>query len=277
MHSNRKNYLSEENCMHDIDRTTREFESTMHEMQPEMFEFEFETNEFENHENNEWEFEAMNHESLHETHETNEAFENEAYEMHEAHESNESSAEALEFELAAEMLEVTNEYELEQFIGRALRRASRLARRGLSSHLGRSLGSILKPLAKAALPKLATLAGTAFGGPLGGMVANRLAGSAGNLFGLELEGLSNEDREFEVARRYVNLVNQATSNALRANPALNPQAIAKAAVATAARQIAPALTTAYPPATAYTNQAPGGSRFRGTWVRRGRRIILYGV
>ena len=263
--------------MHDIDRTTREFESTMHEMQPEMFEFEFEANEFENHENNEWEFEALNHESQHEAYEMNEAYEtNEAYEMNEAYETNESTAETLEYELASEMLEVTNEYELDQFLGKALRRASQLARKGLSSQLGSSLGSILKPLAKAALPQLATLAGTAFGGPLGGMVAKRLTSSAGNLFGLELEGLSNEDREFEVARRYVNLVNKATTNALRANPVANPRAIAQAAVATAARQIAPALRQAYPPA-AYQNQAPTGSHFRGTWVRRGRRIILYGV
>jgi hypothetical protein len=276
MHSNRKNYLSEENCMHDIDRTTREFESTMHEMQPEHFEYGHAAQEYENYENNEWEFETMNHEAY-EMNEAYESNENEAsYEMSGAYETNESSNETLELELASEMLEVTNEYELEQFLGKALRRASQLARKGLSSQLGSSLGSILKPLAKAALPQLATLAGSVVGGPLGGMIASRLADSAGNLFGLELEGLSNEDREFEVARRYVNLVNKSTQHALNANPAADPRAIAKAAVATAARQIAPAVRQAYPPSV-YTNQAPNGSHFRGTWVRRGRRIILYGV
>lgn len=256
--------------MHDIDRTTQEFESTMHQMQPEMFEFE--TDEFENDETDEWEFEASDHEAF-----GNEEFESdETYEMYESDEMETSSDETLEFELASEMLEITNEYELDQFLGKALRRASQLARKGLSSQLGSSLGSILKPLAKAALPQLTALAGTAIGGPLGGMVAKRLSSAAGNLFGLELEGLSNEDREFEVARRFVNLTKESTKQALNANPAANPRAVAKAAVALAARQIKPRRRRTHLSST-YNNQVPAGSHFRGTWVRRGRRIILYGV
>ncbi|GAB4413014.1 MAG: hypothetical protein OHK0039_19490 [Bacteroidia bacterium] len=96
------------------------------------------------------------------------------------------------------------------------------------------------------------------------------------MFELELEGLSPEDREFEVARSVVRL---ATDTARRAaniaarTPQAAPAQVAKAALTQAATVHAPGLVR--------SGTAPSASsaslRTRGTWVRQGRRIILYGV
>ena len=111
-----------------------------------------------------------------------------------------ASAEAEELELAAELLEIADEAELDRFLGRLIRRAGRSVR----SDAGRALGGLLKRTARKALP----IVGRAVGGRLGG----RIAPSAGRIFGLELEGLSPEDQEFETARRIVRLADTAAAN-----------------------------------------------------------------
>ena len=57
-----------------------------------------------------------------------------------------------EMELAAGLLEVTDEAELEQFLGNLFRRARQAIRKGVSSPVGQALGGILKGAAKQALP-----------------------------------------------------------------------------------------------------------------------------
>jgi len=52
----------------------------------------------------------------------------------------------------------------------------------------------LKPLAEAALPIAGRAPGTFVCGPVGGMIGGKLASAVGRMFGLELEGLSVEDR-----------------------------------------------------------------------------------
>jgi len=52
---------------------------------------------------------------------------------------------------------------------------------------------------------------------------------------LEIEGLSAEDREFEVERRFVRFASATTKNALCAPPSANPQTVAKRAAAMAGR------------------------------------------
>jgi hypothetical protein len=53
--------------------------------------------------------------------------------------------------------------------------------------------------------------------------------------------LSAEDREFEVARRFVRFASATTKNALGALPTANPQTVAKRAAAMAGRRLAPGL------------------------------------
>ena len=287
--------------MHDLDRTQREFASALHELQPEQFEFPGEQEQFEFPGEQEVFGETAAESALQEAglFETGEAaFETGMPEVGEVplHESQ-------EMEMAAELLECTNEEELDRFFGGLFRKVGGLIGRVVRSPIGRALGGVLKPLAKAALPIAGKALGTFVGGPVGGMVGGKLASAAGRLFGLELEGLSAEDREFEVARRFVRFASSATRNALAASPTANPQAVAKAAVAAAARRLAPGLLAARAPIspgvafpaeptptswsaptepipagwTVPTEPIPAGARRRGIWIRRGRRIVLIGV
>lgn len=178
--------------------------------------------------------------------------------------------EAEEMELAAELLEVTSEAELDYFLGSLIKRGAQAVGKFVKSPTGQALGGLLKGAAKQALPMLGKAVGTYFGGPAGGAIGGQLASKAGSLFGLELEGLSNEDQEYEVARQFVRLAGTATGSAASAPTGTPPQSAAKSAFASAARQFAPGLTDPLGAA------AAGGGR-SGRWVRRGRKIILYGV
>jgi hypothetical protein len=180
--------------------------------------------------------------------------EHEAGELHEAQ----------EMELASELLEVSNEQELEHFLGKLLSTASGAARSFASSPTGRQLGGILRQTAKRALPVLGRAAGE-WVRPGGGAAGARLASAAGNLFGLELEGLSHEDREFEVARSFVRFATDAVRRAASAPPAAPPDAVVNGAVAAAARRYAPGLL------------GRSGRRRSGRWVRRGSSIVIYGI
>ena len=84
-------------------------------------------------------------------------------------------SEAEEMELAVELLEVTTEAELEQFLGNLFKKAWR-GIEAVGSSVIRPLGGVLKTVAKTALPFVATAAGTFFGGPAGGAIAGRLRG-----------------------------------------------------------------------------------------------------
>jgi hypothetical protein len=164
--------------------------------------------------------------------------------------------EADEMELASALLEVTDEGELDEFIGNFLKQ--------FRSPAAKALKGLLKNAARQALP----IVGTALGGPAGGDVAAQ----AGKLFGLELEGLSAEDQEFEAARQFVRFADQAAKNAAQAEPGVPPQTAANAAAVAAARQHAPGLVrpTGRP--------SPIGTRKRrGRWERYGRHIVVRDV
>lgn len=155
--------------------------------------------------------------------------------------------ETMEMEMAHELLEVSNEEELNMFLGKLIKSAGRAVGNFANSSIGRTIGGVLKTVAKKALPIAGGALGTFFGGPLGGMVGNKLGSMAGNLFELELEGLSPEDQEFETARAYVRFANAAVNRAAamqgqrRGTPA---SAVVRQALATAARQHAPGLLRA---------------------------------
>jgi hypothetical protein len=271
--------------MHDFDRITAEYESLI----PELGEYE---------QSGEWEAEAES----------------------ERYWGNAPLSEAAEMELAAELLDVRNEQELDHFLGDLISKVGKGISGFANSSVGKALGGVLKKVAKTALPIAGSALGTFVGGPAGGMLGGKLASAAGDMFGLELEGLSGEDREFEVARRYVRFASKAAQNAAKSRRGGNPQQTARTAIMNAAKQHAPGLLrrpggrqagapAGYPPAdgdgygadgafddaataddqgsdgadgNGYDSGEPGamgpaGARRRGTWIRRGRRIILFGV
>lgn len=220
--------------MHDIDRTLTEYE-------PEM----------EDYEASDFEYEAWGEP------ETEAVFD-----------------EATEMDLAADLLEVTDEAELEQFLGDLIKKAGRAVGQFVKSPTGRALTSYLKGAARTALPKLGSVLGTMVGGPAGAALGGQVASAAGRYFGLELEGLSPEDQEFEMARRFVEFAGEAAQNAALSPSDADPKAAAKAAVIEAAKKHAPGLLRS-----SASRPAAGGMGLvkSGRWVRRGRKIVLLGV
>ena len=150
-------------------------------------------------------------------------------------------ASSLELELASELLAVANEGELDRFLGDLIDRAASSVGSIIRSPLGRAIGSSLKGVIKSALPLAGGTLGTMVGGPLGASIGCGLASAAGRAFGLELEGLSREDQEFEVAKRFVRFASEAVKDAASASPVGDPHALAQSAIAAAARQNAPGL------------------------------------
>src|SRR5437016_4652914 len=85
----------------------------------------------------------------------------------ETFETAEELDETEEMELASEFLEITDETELDQFIGRLIKRAGRAVGQFVRSDAGRALGGILKGAAKKVLPVLGGAIGGYVGGPAG--------------------------------------------------------------------------------------------------------------
>ena len=133
-------------------------------------------------------------------------------------------------ELAAELLDVTNQAELEGFLGRVVAATARRLGGRLPVGTGRSLVAMLGRTAERTLPTLATLRDD----PLGLGAGPAAAETAARVYGLELEGMSAEDRDYEIARQFLRFAQSAT---VRATTSASPAA----AVAGAARQFAPGL------------------------------------
>ena len=100
---------------------------------------------------------------------------------------------AQETEFASRLLEVSNDRELEQFLGDVLKTVGRSVGRFASSDTGRAVGGLLKSAVKQVLPAAGRAVGS-WVSPGGGDLGSQLATQAGQLLGLELEGLSEEDR-----------------------------------------------------------------------------------
>lgn len=113
---------------------------------------------------------------------------------------------AEEMELALELLEVTSEAELEQFLGNLFKKAWRGINR-VGSKVMRPLGGLLKTVAKKALPFVATAAGTFFGGPVGGGIGGRLGSLVGQALEAEAAGMAGADRALEKCQQFVRMAN----------------------------------------------------------------------
>jgi len=182
-------------------------------------------------------------------------------------------SEADEMELAAELLSVSNEAELDQFLGKLFKKAGAF----IKGPVGQKLLGGLKSIAKKALPTLGGAFGNLIAPGIGGAIGSNLASQAGSMFGLELEGLSYEDQEFEVAKQIVRLGGAAASNAAQAGSTAPAAEAAKAALTAAAQQFAPGLLR-NGAAQSQGTQGRQGARCRhantGRWIRRGKAIVI---
>jgi hypothetical protein len=212
-----------------------------------------------------------------------------------------------ETELAAELLEINNEQELEQFLGDIVKSVGSF----IKGPVGQAVGGVLKQVAKTALPAVGGALGSFVAPGIGTAIGSQLGSMAGSALGeYEVAG----EQEFEVAKKVVQLAQAAGQHAATAPPDMPPQAVAEQAVARAAKQVMPGirLDGGGGPQMEQMEQEYGhgrrgstrGSRSRGwggpyggydgydgndggydegpraysgRWVRRGRRIILFGV
>jgi hypothetical protein len=191
--------------------------------------------------------------------------------------ANQILSDSQEMELAAEFLEVANEEELEQFLGDLIGGIGSTLGKIVNSPVGKAVGGVLKDVAKTALPIAGGALGTFVGGPIGGMIGSNLASIAGSALGLELEGLSPEDQEFEATKQFIRFAGQTVANALEAAPYADPEAVAHAAAVEAARVHAPGLMDIAARHERRHHSGHHSEHHEGHWVRRGHRIILYGV
>src|SRR5262247_3135680 len=119
-------------------------------------------------------------------------------------------------ELAHELLSVTNEAELDRFLGDLIKRAGSALGGVIRSPIGQAVGGYLKGAAKRALPLAGGALGGYLGGPLGAKIGSGLASAAGSALGLEAEAFQGEDREFEGARQFVRVAADTVSRAVSA-------------------------------------------------------------
>ncbi|MCC6916812.1 hypothetical protein [Nitrosomonas sp.] len=174
-------------------------------------------------------------------------------------------------ELAAELLEISNEAELDQFLGGLIKKVGGAIGKVVKSPIGRAIGGVIKGVAKKALPIAGGALGAYFGGPLGAKIGSGLASAAGGALGLELETLSQEDREFEGGKQFIRFAANTARNALSAPPSGDPRSAAQMAANKAAQIYVPNLTARA--RTAMPVVVPGKGQ-GGRWIRRGRNIII---
>ena len=210
-------------------------------------------------------------------------FEAEQFEFAEAEipfqpETGEVFGETEQMELASEMLEISSEAGLDRFLGDLIKRAGQAVGKFVGSPEGRALGGVLKGAAKQVLPAIGSSIGGYLGGSTGAQFGGQAAAAAGKMFGLELEGLSAEDREFEVARRYVSFAGEAVKNLALAPSRPDLRTAANTAAALAAQTHAPGLLQPRPQSGAEPPASSGlPMGHSGRWMRRGNKIVLYGI
>lgn len=190
-----------------------------------------------------------------------------------------------EMELAAELLTLSSEEELDYFLGKVFKKAWKGIKK-VGRKVIRPLGGVLKAVAKKALPVVGGALGSFIPIPgVGTAVGTALGSAVGKALEMELEGLSEEDREFELSKRFVRLAGIAARQAAQTPSNVHPMAAVRTALTTAAQQMqqesswgrGASYSGARYSGARYSDSRHSGSRRSGRWVRRGRTIILHGV
>ena len=147
--------------------------------------------------------------------------------------------EQMEAEFANELLNVSNEAELDRFLGDFIKKVGSVAGKVIRSPVGKAVGGVLKGVAKKALPLAGGAIGGYFGGPLGAKIGSGLASAAGGALGLE--GEWEGESEDEGARKFVRIASDTVQKAARAPQGADPRQVAQSAALQAARRHAPGL------------------------------------
>lgn len=185
-------------------------------------------------------------------------------------------SEAEEIELAAELLSISSEEELDQFLGKLFKgigRGLKKAGRFIGKRVLPVLGKGLKTLAKVALPVAGKVlgsfipipgVGTAIGGAVGSALSKALE--------LEVSGLNAEEAELERARRFIRIAGAAMRQAALASPDIDAEVIVNEAIMSAARKHLPYLHLSES-----GRFGMHGTAQQGRWLRRGDKIVVLGA
>jgi len=141
-----------------------------------------------------------------------------------------------EIELATELMELRDEVDLHRFVGGLVRGTARAMGRGRGFPAAEAIQRLLISMLRQAIPRQRSSAATIIAPTLG----DRLVNIQDHSLGLELEGLSEEDRQFETARQIVRFASDAAEGALTPS-VMDPAVAARAAALAAARRHAPGL------------------------------------
>jgi len=185
----------------------------------------------------------------------------------------------------------------------AVSAASNFAR----SDAGRAVGGILKTAARRALPQIGKAVGDYIAPGAGGALGQRVGRWLGSQFelGLQTEGLSAEDREYQTARTFVRFAADAARRAAQTPTSVPPGVAAQRAIVAAAQRYLPGLvrppsaagapgvvrppsaagapgmvrppSAAGAPGMVRPPSAAGARRTTGRWVRRGNNIVILGA
>jgi len=172
-----------------------------------------------------------------------------------------------ELELASDLLAASGDRELDEFFRKLFSKVKGV----MNTPAGQQLKGILRDTAKKALSIGGQAIGSYIGGDRGGAIGSQAGNLASTIFGLELEGLSNEDQELEVAKQFVRFATDAAKQVAAAPRGENPKQVAQTAVVNAAKRYAPGLLRGNGNGSGKTGGATG------RWYRRGRKIVLVGV
>jgi uncharacterized protein (DUF697 family) len=169
-------------------------------------------------------------------------------------------SETQEMELTAELLEISSEEELEEFLGKMFKGIAKGVGGLIRGPVGKALGGVLKGVAKQALPVVGGALGSFVAPGVGTALGSKLGSLASNLFEMELEGMNQEQAEFEVARRFVRLAATSAATAAQAPPSAPPAKVARVAITQAARRHAPGLLRGTGAGGAGPRRQPNGRR-----------------
>lgn len=181
-----------------------------------------------------------------------------------------------EAEMAFELLSVQSPEEMDEFLGKLIKKASK-GIRSLKKNPFKFVKRNLRKVARYALPVAGRTVGNFFGGPIGGKLGGKFGKLASRFFEIEMEGLSPEDQEFEIARRFVRLGGATARAAMRNARRMSPAQAARRGLRQAARRHAPGMLKPRRSNRKNSRGVSGGAKSSGRWIRKGDRILIMGL
>ncbi|WDZ82901.1 hypothetical protein [Micromonospora cathayae] len=149
--------------------------------------------------------------------------------------------ENMELEFATRLLDATGEDELDRLVADLLGSAPRGGARFARTREGRQIGGILRDAASRVQPILSRGRDRPVGWNTGRGPVDPVAPAARRYFGVNVEGLSPEDQELELARSFVRFAREAVHETERRAGSGPPGRVVHHAAVTAANHLAPGL------------------------------------